>query len=155
LPPPAACRGLFQVKSLDALVAETVSQAPVEAGAGAWNIIALGVGAIIGAGIFATIGTAAARQRASRRRTAIVLSFILTAVSCGFIALCYAEFASMVPVSGSAYTYAYGTLRGADGLDHRMGPDHQAPSATSPSRSLGQLLQHSPRGIRHPPAATG
>jgi APA family basic amino acid/polyamine antiporter len=74
-------------------------------------VVALGVGAIIGAGIFATIGTAAAGD-ASRPGAgpALTLSFVLTAVVCGFTALCYAEFASMVPVAGSAYTYAYGTL---------------------------------------------
>jgi APA family basic amino acid/polyamine antiporter len=76
-----------------------------------WHLTALGVGATIGAGIFATTGTAivgdAARPGAG---PAIVLSFILTAVACGFAALCYAEFAAMVPVSGSAYTYAYASL---------------------------------------------
>ncbi len=76
-----------------------------------WHLTALGVGATIGAGIFATTGTAivgdALRPGAG---PAIVLSFLLTAVACGFAALCYAEFASMVPVSGSAYTYAYASL---------------------------------------------
>src|SRR5678810_811499 len=76
-----------------------------------WHLTALGVGATIGAGIFATTGTAivgdSARPGAG---PAIVLSFLLTAVACGFAALCYAEFASMVPVSGSAYTYAYASL---------------------------------------------
>jgi APA family basic amino acid/polyamine antiporter len=76
-----------------------------------WHLTALGVGATIGAGIFATTGTAivgdAARPGAG---PAIVLSFILTAVACGFAALCYAEFAAMVPISGSAYTYAYASL---------------------------------------------
>ncbi|HET8649896.1 MAG TPA: amino acid permease, partial [Gemmatimonadales bacterium] len=76
-----------------------------------WHLTALGIGAIIGAGIFATTGTAivgdALRPGAG---PAIVLSFILTAVTCGFAALCYAEFAAMVPISGSAYTYAYASL---------------------------------------------
>jgi APA family basic amino acid/polyamine antiporter len=76
-----------------------------------WHLTALGVGATIGAGIFATTGTAivgdSARPGAG---PAIVLSFLLTAVACGFAALCYAEFASMVPVAGSAYTYAYAAL---------------------------------------------
>jgi APA family basic amino acid/polyamine antiporter len=76
-----------------------------------WHLTALGVGATIGAGVFATTGTAivgdSARPGAG---PAIVLSFILTAVACGFAALCYAEFAAMVPVSGSAYTYAYASL---------------------------------------------
>jgi len=75
---------------------------------GKWHLTALGVGATIGAGIFATTGTAivgdAARPGAG---PAIVFSFLLTAVACGFAALCYAEFAAMVPIAGSAYTYAY------------------------------------------------
>ena len=78
---------------------------------GKWHLTALGVGATIGAGIFATTGTAivgdAVRPGAG---PAIILSFLLTALACGFAALCYAEFASMVPVSGSAYTYAYASL---------------------------------------------
>jgi len=78
---------------------------------GKWHLTALGVGATIGAGIFATTGTAivgdAIRPGAG---PAIVLSFLLTAVACGFAALCYAEFAAMVPVAGSAYTYAYASL---------------------------------------------
>jgi APA family basic amino acid/polyamine antiporter len=70
-----------------------------------------GVGAIIGAGIFATIGTAAAGD-AERPGAgpALMISFAVTAVVCSFTALCYAEFASMVPISGSAYTYSYATL---------------------------------------------
>jgi APA family basic amino acid/polyamine antiporter len=78
---------------------------------GKWHLTALGVGATIGAGIFATTGTAivgdALRPGAG---PAIILSFVLTAVACGFAALCYAEFAAMVPISGSAYTYAYASL---------------------------------------------
>jgi APA family basic amino acid/polyamine antiporter len=76
-----------------------------------WHLTALGVGATIGAGIFATTGTAivgdAARPGAG---PAIVISFLITAVACGFAALCYAEFAAMVPIAGSAYTYAYASL---------------------------------------------
>jgi basic amino acid/polyamine antiporter, APA family len=76
-----------------------------------WHLTALGVGATIGAGVFATTGTAivgdAARPGAG---PAIMLSFLLTAVACGFAALCYAEFAAMVPVAGSAYTYSYASL---------------------------------------------
>src|SRR4026208_2628208 len=78
---------------------------------GKWHLTALGVGATIGAGIFAPTRTALAgpplRPGAG---PAIVLSFLLTAVTCGFAALCYAEFAAMVPISGSAYTYAYASL---------------------------------------------
>jgi APA family basic amino acid/polyamine antiporter len=103
---------LFQTKSLDALVAETEEPGhKLKRVLGPWNIVALGVGAIIGAGIFATIGTAAAGDSARPGAgPALMLSFALTAIVCAFTALCYAEFASMVPVAGSAYTYSYGTL---------------------------------------------
>jgi APA family basic amino acid/polyamine antiporter len=79
---------------------------------GAIDLVALGVGAIVGAGIFLTVGTAAAGEGAVRPGAgpAIVLSFLLTGVACGFSALCYAEMAAMIPVAGSAYTYAYATL---------------------------------------------
>src|SRR5918912_563732 len=78
---------------------------------GKWHLTALGVGATIGAGIFATTGTAIVGDPVRPGAgPAIVLSFLLTAVTCGFAALCYAEFAAMVPISGSAYTYAYASL---------------------------------------------
>lgn len=73
----------------------------------------IGIGAIIGAGIFATVGSAAAGDAAAGRPGAgpsLMLSFVITAVVCGFTALCYAELASMVPISGSAYTYSYATM---------------------------------------------
>ena len=103
---------LLRTKSLDALVADTEEpEHRLKRALGPWNIIALGVGAIIGAGIFATIGTAAAGDTARPGAgPALMVSFVITAIACGFTALCYAEFASMVPVAGSAYTYAYGTL---------------------------------------------
>ncbi|HKD11792.1 MAG TPA: amino acid permease, partial [Thermoanaerobaculia bacterium] len=103
---------LFQTKSLDELLAETHEPGhELKRALGPWNIVALGVGAIIGAGIFATIGTAAAGDAARPGAgPALMLSFVMTAVVCAFTALCYAEFASMVPVAGSAYTYSYATL---------------------------------------------
>ncbi|MBN8550407.1 MAG: amino acid permease, partial [Deltaproteobacteria bacterium] len=70
------------------------------------NLVLLGVGGIIGAGIFVLTGQAAA----SYAGPAIVLSFILSGIGCAFAALCYAEFAAMIPISGSAYTYSYATL---------------------------------------------
>src|SRR6266849_1521006 len=103
---------LFATKSLDDLIAGTQEEGhQLKKTLGPVNLIALGIGAIIGAGIFATIGTAAAGD-ASRPGAgpALMLSFVLTAIVCGFSALCYAEFASMVPVAGSAYTYSYATL---------------------------------------------
>ena len=77
----------------------------------AWQLTALGIGAIIGAGIFSGAGTAVAGgPNHLGAGPALVISYILVAVACGFAALCYAEFASLIPQSGSAYTYAYATL---------------------------------------------
>lgn len=73
---------------------------------GAANLIALGIGAIIGAGLF--VRTASAASEAAG--PAVTLSFVVAAIGCGFAGLCYAEFASMIPIAGSAYTYAYATL---------------------------------------------
>jgi len=73
---------------------------------GPWGLISLGIGVIIGAGIFVLSGQAAATYAGP----AIVLSFVLSAIGCALAGLCYAEFASMIPISGSAYTYAYATL---------------------------------------------
>src|SRR5436189_2342022 len=105
-------RQLFRTKSLDQMLAETrVEGHQLKKVLGPWNLVALGIGAIIGAGIFATIGTAAAGDaHRPGAGPALMGSFVLTAVVCGFSALCYAEFASMVPVAGSAYTYSYATL---------------------------------------------
>ena len=103
---------LFRTKSIDGILGETDREgASLRKVLGPWNLIALGIGAIIGTGIFATIGSASAGDPARPGAgPALVVSFVLTAVVCGFTALCYAEFASMVPVAGSAYTYAYATL---------------------------------------------
>ncbi len=73
---------------------------------GAWGLVALGIGAIIGAGLFSITGMAAANHAGP----AITLSFIVAALGCLFAGLCYAEFASMIPVAGSAYTYSYATM---------------------------------------------
>src|SRR3954451_25001830 len=105
-------RDLFRTKSLDELIDGTQEEGhQLKKALGPWNLIALGIGAIVGAGIFATIGTAAAGD-ATRPGAgpALALSFVLTAIACGFAAICYAEFAAMVPISGSAYNYAYATM---------------------------------------------
>src|SRR5499426_3736103 len=103
---------LFRTKSLDAILSESHDVAhQLKRSLGSFDVVMLGIGAIVGAGIFATIGTAAAGD-ASRAGAgpALILSFIVTGVACGFAALCYAEFAAMVPIAGSAYTYAYASL---------------------------------------------
>src|SRR5690349_6719683 len=98
---------LFRRKSLSAIVQE-VKQEPGEGQGGlkkvlgVRDLVSMGIAAVVGAGIFSTIGSAAYNGG-----PAISLLFIITAVTCGFSALCYAEFASRVPIAGSAYTYAY------------------------------------------------
>jgi len=130
---------LFKTKSPELLIRE--SEAPerqMKRSLSALDLTALGIGAIIGTGIFALTGTAAAGEQAAAATSqlttpvlnfiqswmtgaevvlgrpgagpAVVLSFIVAAIACGFAALCYAELASMIPVSGSAYTYSYATL---------------------------------------------
>src|SRR5689334_5333327 len=75
------------------------------------DLTALGIGAIIGAGIFSSTGSAAAGTADHLGAgPALIVSYVLTAIACGFAALCYAELASMLPIAGSAYTYAYVTL---------------------------------------------
>src|SRR5258706_3614061 len=99
-------RDLFRTKNLDDLVAETQEEGhQLKKALGPWNLIALGIGAVIGAGIFATIGTAAAGDgQRPGAGPAPRLSFVLTALVCAFSALCYADFPAMVPVAGTAFT---------------------------------------------------
>src|SRR5437870_3238725 len=103
---------LFRRKSLDQLVGETTDpQHQLRRVLGPVQLTLLGVGAIVGAGIFSTVGTAAAGGgEHTGAGPALVLSFIFVAVASAFAALCYSEFAAMVPVAGSAYTYSYATL---------------------------------------------
>jgi APA family basic amino acid/polyamine antiporter len=103
---------LFRRKPLDALIAEGGDEETgLKKTLTVVDLIALGIGAIIGAGIFATLGSATSGGvDAPPAGPGVIVSIILTAVACGFCALCYAEFASLVPVAGSAYTYSYATL---------------------------------------------
>jgi len=103
---------LFRVKDLGSILAETHdTKNKLKKALGSLDLILLGIGAVIGAGIFATIGTAAAGDAARPGAgPALILSFAITAVACGFAALCYAEMASLVPISGSAYTYSYASF---------------------------------------------
>lgn len=96
---------LLVKKSVAAIQAEGKSN-HLKRSLGPFNLISLGIGAIIGAGIFVITGTAAAEHAGP----AIVLAFILAGIACAFTGLCYAELSSVLPVSGSAYTYAYATL---------------------------------------------
>jgi APA family basic amino acid/polyamine antiporter len=98
---------LFRTKSLADLHAEAAdSEHGLRRALSATNLVTLGIGAIIGAGIFVITGQAAATNAGP----AIVLSFLLAGLGCAFAGLCYAEMAAMIPIAGSAYTYAYATL---------------------------------------------
>ncbi len=96
----------FRTKSLDSMVGDVGTGHGLKRTLGPIALTSLGVGAIIGTGIFVLVGKAAANQAGP----AIMLSFVVAGLACVFAALCYAEFASMAPVAGSAYTYAYATL---------------------------------------------
>lgn len=98
---------LFVKKPLEQLMAQAGdSTTGLKRTLGAGNLVALGVGAIIGAGLF--VRTAAAAGEAAG--PAVLISFVVAAIGCAFAGLCYAEFASMIPIAGSAYTYAYATM---------------------------------------------
>ena len=97
---------LFRRRSVADLQAEVLNDLSLKRALGPWNLTALGIGAVIGAGIFVLTGQAAAKYAGP----AIVFSFILAGMACAFAGLCYAEFSAMIPVSGSAYTYGYATL---------------------------------------------
>ena len=128
---------IFRTKSIDALIAASEDpEKKLRRTLGPWSLTAMGIGAVIGSGIFILTGTAAAGETLSYKSIlhapvldllmhgtnalsmtgragagpAISLSFLLTAIACSFAALCYAELASMIPIAGSAYTYAYATL---------------------------------------------
>jgi APA family basic amino acid/polyamine antiporter len=99
---------LFRTKSVDRLRAdvEASGEGTLKRTLGPWSLVALGIGAIIGAGLF--VRTAAAI--ADRAGPSVTLAFIVAGIGCAFAGLCYAEFASMIPVAGSAYTYSYATM---------------------------------------------
>jgi len=99
---------LLKCKPLDTLMHEAseTGEHSLKRALGPVNLITLGIGAIIGAGIFVLTGSAAAKYAGP----AIVLSFILSGIACVFAGLCYAEFSSLIPIAGSAYTYGYATL---------------------------------------------
>jgi basic amino acid/polyamine antiporter, APA family len=98
---------LFKTKSIEQLVSDVEhGDRALRRSLSAWDLTLLGIGGIIGTGIFVLTGTAAANQAGP----AITMSYLAAGLACAFAALCYAEFASMIPIAGSAYTYAYATL---------------------------------------------
>ena len=104
---PIRLMSLFRRKTLSSLLAQAAdSEKSLKRTLGPWNLIALGIGAIIGAGLFVRTAAAAGGHAGP----AVTISFIVAAVGCAFAGLCYAEFASMIPIAGSAYTYAYTTM---------------------------------------------
>src|SRR3954453_3147419 len=100
-----ATSGLFATKPVDQLVADTKEGTTLNRAVGLLDLTALGIGAIIGTGIFVILG-----EVVGDAGPAIILSFVLAGVTCVFSALSYAELASTIPVSGSAYTYGYATM---------------------------------------------
>ena len=98
---------LWIKKPLDSLMTEAdAGEHGLKRTLGAWHLIALGIGAIIGAGLFVRTAAAAAHNAGP----SVVLGFVVAAIGCAFAGLCYAEFASMIPIAGSAYTYSYATM---------------------------------------------
>lgn len=102
---PAFASGFIRRKSIEQMQAE-FEGGELKRTLGAWNLILLGIGCIIGTGIFVLTGRAAAEYAGP----GIMISFIITGTLCAFVALCYAELASMLPVSGSAYSYSYASM---------------------------------------------
>src|SRR6185369_8063416 len=99
--------GLFETKSVSRIMSESEGGAhQLKRTLGAGQLIALGIGAIIGAGLFSLTGLAAAQNSGP----AVTISMMIAAMGCAFAGLCYSEFSCMIPVAGSAYTYAYATL---------------------------------------------
>ena len=142
---------LFIKKPLDQLLEQTKdSDRSLKRSLSATNLVSLGIGAIIGAGLFSITGVAAGANAGP----AITISFVIAAFGCAFAGLCYAEFASMIPVAGSAYTYSYATLGefiawiiGWDlVLEYALGA---ATVAISWSRYLARFLEHYDIHIPH------
>jgi len=102
----ATAANLFWRKSMASLTTTDASEPQLRRSLGPVSLVMLGIGCIIGAGLFALTGIVASTNAGP----SVVLSFVVAAVGCGFAGVCYAELASMIPVSGSAYTYAYATM---------------------------------------------
>lgn len=97
---------IFRTKSISSLIGKTQGEHSLKKALGTFELTMFGIGAIVGTGIFVITGIAAANFAGP----AIILSFVVAGITCAFAALCYAEFAAMVPVAGSAYTYSYTAL---------------------------------------------
>ncbi len=98
--------GLFSTKPIESLLSEAQGEHGLKRSLSALSLVALGIGAIIGAGIFTLTGVAASTHAGP----AMVYSFLIAAMGCAFAGLCYSEFSTMIPIAGSAYTYSYATM---------------------------------------------
>ncbi|HNN31049.1 MAG TPA: amino acid permease, partial [Chitinophagaceae bacterium] len=100
--------GLFTKKSIDILLSEAneTGENSLKRTLGGWGLIALGIGAIIGAGLFVRTAAAIAQNAGP----SVTIGFLVAALGCTFAGLCYAELSSSIPISGSAYTYTYATM---------------------------------------------
>ena len=104
------CRNIFKRKSMDDLI-NTSKRSELKKTLNVFDLIVIGIGAVVGTGIFTIIGTAiTGSSESAGAGPAIVVSMVLAAVACVFSALCYSEIAAMIPVAGSAYTYTYATM---------------------------------------------
>ena len=152
---------IFARKSITTLISEANEEGSgtLKKTLSAWGLTALGVGAIIGAGLFSLTGITAAENAGP----AVTLAFIIAAIGCAFAGLCYAEFASMIPVAGSAYTYSYATM--GEFMAWIIGWDlvleyalASATVASSWSQYVSQLLQifniHIPNEFLYSPGVT-
>lgn len=103
------CQNILKKRSIDELVA-TSKKSELKKSLNVFDLIVIGIGAVVGTGIFTIIGTAIVGGESTGAGHAIVISMVLAAIACIFPALCYSEIASMIPVAGSAYTYTYATM---------------------------------------------
>src|SRR5262249_24001644 len=95
---------IFATKSIDQLIQESEEhEHKLKKTLGAWDLVAIGIGCIIGTGIFVLTGKVAIQNSGP----GVILSFVVCGIACIFAALCYAEFASLIPIAGSAYTFSY------------------------------------------------
>lgn len=155
-------RHVTRIKAPDEMLAEAKEQG-LEKTLGVWDLIILGVGAIIGSGIFAVVGIAAAGSADGSSvgaGPALIISMIIAAIACIFSALCYSEFATMIPVAGGAYTYTFATLGEFAAwmvgwvliLEYAIGFIAVACAWSNYFvQFLGGFEQHLPHGLAHPP----